>query len=141
VSGADYGGIRRGLAPAVLALGAAGTLAVGLYAGPWDAPWDFSAALLIIVWALTPYLWFYFVCRNLNEQWGDPAFLPVTLSALVLTVPALALYIDAFFIHITSMAGLLFWVVPAVQHAAGLLLSLAMRILAARSLSGDSPDR
>lgn len=101
----------RALTLGLLAVGAAGTLALLVYAA--GGVGDFlQNGLVFALWALAPYVLLGF---GTTRFWSRPARLAGLVGAAVIVVGALALYVDAVVVHTDSLGALAFASVPLIQ--------------------------
>jgi hypothetical protein len=101
----------------VLAIGALGTLGVMAYAGQ-------SLESLVsgfTLWALAPFATFAAACALARRA----VAIGVLVAAVVATLFAAFIYIDAFFIHIHSTSALVFIFIPLYQLVAAAILLVA----------------
>jgi hypothetical protein len=102
----------------VLAIGALGTLGVMAYAGQ-------SLESLVsgfTLWALAPFATFAAACALARSR---AVAIGVLVAAVVATLFAAFVYIDAFFIHIHSTSALVFIFIPLYQLVAAVILLVA----------------
>ena len=101
----------------VIAIGAVGTLGVMAYAG------QSLQSLLsgFTLWALAPFATFAAACALARSR---SVIVVALIAAVVATLFAAIIYIDAFFIHIHSTSALVFIFVPLYQLVAAAILLL-----------------
>lgn len=112
---------------AVLALGALVTLALML--GTADLPAFLWSGLFFLLWALAPYVLLAF---GLPRVSGAGSRIPGLVGSLVVVSPALALYIDALFVHADAQSALVFVTLPFLQLLGAVLVIAVVRWIEAR---------